>query len=78
MEVILDPKYKYFWALVLAIALYLSSRALVFGLMLRRAKKLHGELPPEATAALRKRAGLASALLSFAVAFAYTHLATAE
>ena len=74
MEIILDPKFKYAWALVLAIALYLASRALLYGIFWRRARRRHGELSPESIKALRVRATLAGLLLSFALAFFYTHL----
>jgi len=70
MEAIFSPEYKYAWALVLAIALYIPVRNLIYALMMRRAAR-KGELEEGEALRLKKRASVTSALLCFAFAFLY-------
>ncbi len=72
MEVLFDPQYKYLWAVVLALALFLPVRNLIHTLYVRRAQKQTGDLGEEEIQRLKKRAGVTAALLCFVFAFLYT------
>ena len=72
MEALFDPQYKYLWATVLALALFLPVRNLIHTLYVRRAQKQTGEVGEEEIQRLKKRAGITAALLCFVFAFLYT------
>ena len=72
MAEIFSPQYKYFWALVLALALFLPVRNLLHALYVRRAQKLTDDVDEAEVARLKKRAGVTAALLCFVFSFLYT------
>ena len=72
MAEIFSPQYKYFWAALLALALFFPVRNLLHVLYVRRAQKMTGDVDEAEQARLKKRAGVTSALLCFVFSFAYT------
>jgi len=71
MEAIFSPEYKYAWAVVLAVALFVPVRNLIYALMMRRAARTSQPNEDEAMR-LKKRASMTSALLCFVFSFLYT------
>lgn len=62
------------WALLLALALFLPVRQLIWVIYVRRAMR-KSDIDEEERARLKRRAGVTSALLSFVFAFLYaSHL----
>jgi hypothetical protein len=74
MEALFTRTYMPLWALVLALALFLPVRQLIWVIYVRRAMR-RGEVDEDERRRLKKRAGVTSALLSFVFAYLYaSHL----
>lgn len=74
MEALFTRTYMPLWALVLALALFLPVRQLIWVIYVRRAMR-RGEVDEDERRRLKKRAGVTSALLSFVFAYFYvSHL----
>jgi hypothetical protein len=74
MDVLFTKTYMPLWALVLALALFLPVRQLIWVIYVRRAMR-QGEVDDDERRRLKKRAGVTSALLSFVFAYLYaSHL----
>ncbi|TVR83784.1 MAG: hypothetical protein EA405_03745 [Rhodospirillales bacterium] len=76
MEDLFTPRYQWLWTVVLALALFLPVRQLIWTLSVRREQRqLKGELPdPDRRAALKRRAGVTSALLCFVFSVLYVNV----
>jgi hypothetical protein len=73
MAEIFTEKYHLLWALLLAAALFLPVRRLIWVLSVRRVQRLEGqEADPERQRVLMRRAGATAALLCFLVGYLYT------
>ena len=71
MEALFSPQYMYIWAAVLALALFLPVRSLIYTLYVRR--MMRKEEPSEVDVKrLKKRAGVTAGLLCFVFAVLYT------
>jgi hypothetical protein len=71
MEALFSPQYMYIWAAVLALALFLPVRSLIYALYVRR--MMRKEEPSESDMKrLKKRAGVTAGLLCFVFAVLYT------
>jgi hypothetical protein len=71
MEALFSPQYMYLWAAVLALALFLPVRSLIYALYVRR--MMRKEEPSESDMKrLKKRAGVTAGLLCFVFAVLYT------
>jgi hypothetical protein len=71
MEALFSPQYMYIWAAVLALALFLPVRSLIYRLYVRR--MMRKEEPSEVDVKrLKKRAGVTAGLLCFVFAVLYT------
>ena len=73
MERIFSPDYAVYWAIALALALFLPVRTLIHVLMVRRAKRRSAEIDDKEIARLKTRAGVTAALLCFVFAFFYAN-----
>jgi hypothetical protein len=71
MEILFTKTYMPLWVLVLALALFLPVRQLMWVIYVRRAMR-RGEVDEEESRRLKRRAAVTSALLSFVFAFLYT------
>ena len=71
MEALFTKDYELLWALLLALALFLPVRQIIWVLYLRRDRK-QGEIAEEARQRLKLRAGATAALLCFVFAYLYT------
>jgi hypothetical protein len=69
----MTAEYDWLWTLALAAALYLPVRKLIWVLYVRRAER-DGNEDAARRGALKRRAGITAALLSFV--FAYLYVAT--
>lgn len=71
MANLFSADYQYLWAALLALALFLPVRRLIWILMVRRAAR---ETEPDASeqARLKRRAGATAALLCFVFSLLYT------
>lgn len=72
MEALFSKDYELLWTLVLALALFLPVRQLIWVLYVRRAQK-DGETMETARQRLKRRAGVTAALLCFVFAYLYTN-----
>jgi hypothetical protein len=71
METLFSPQYMYLWAAVLALALFLPVRSLIYTIYVRR--MMRKEEPSESDMKrLKKRAGVTAGLLCFVFAVLYT------
>ncbi len=71
MEALFSPQYMYLWAALLALALFLPVRSLIYTLYVRR--MMRKEEPSESDMKrLKKRAGVTAGLLCFVFAVLYT------
>ena len=74
MDVLFTKTYMPLWALILALALFLPVRHLIWVIYVRRALR-QGEVGEDEHRRLKRRAGVTSALLSFVFAYLYaSHL----
>ena len=74
MESLFSPEYRWLWALVLGLALFLPVRQLIWVLSVRREASKAGAVPDEERRnALKRRAAVTSALLCFIVAVLYVN-----
>jgi len=74
MDVLFTKTFMPMWAVVLALALFLPVRQLIWVIYVRRAMR-KGEVDDDESRRLKKRAGVTSALLSFVFAYLYaSHL----
>ncbi len=74
MEGLFTVEYQWLWTIVLALALFLPMRNLIWTLQVRRAQKLTGADLDEAEALrLKKRAAATSGLLGVLFSAAYVH-----
>lgn len=74
MDVLFTRTFMPLWALLLALALFLPVRQLIWVIYVRRAMR-KSNIDEEERARLKRRAGVTSALLSFVFAFLYaSHL----
>ena len=73
MEVLFSSQYSYLWAVLLAAALFIHVRHLIWVMTVRRAIRKGGEEKVDAAEQqrLKKRAGVTSALLCLLFSFAY-------
>ena len=71
MDVLFTKTFAPLWALVLALALFLPVRQLIWVIYVRRAMR-SGDVDEEERLRLRRRAGVTSALLCFVFAYFYT------
>lgn len=71
MDVLFTKTYMPLWALVLALALFLPVRQLMWVIYVRRAMR-KGEVDDDERRRLKRRASVTSALLSFVFAYLYT------
>lgn len=71
MDVLFTKTYMPLWALVLALALFLPVRQLMWVIYVRRAMR-QGEVDDDERRRLKRRASVTSALLSFVFAYLYT------
>ena len=76
MEALFSSQYSYLWAVLLAAALFIPVRQLIWVLTVRRAIRKGGEANVDAAEQerLKKRAGMTSALLCFLFALAYINV----
>ncbi len=76
MEALFASEYSYVWAVLLAAALYIPVRQLIWVMTMRRAiRKSGGEKVDAAEMGrLKKRAGFTSALLCLLFSFAYVNV----
>ncbi|TVR96075.1 MAG: hypothetical protein EA406_12765 [Rhodospirillales bacterium] len=76
MEELFSPRYQWLWTAVLALALFIPVRQLIWILSVRREQRQRqGELPDEERrAALKSRAGVTSALLCFVFSVLYVNM----
>lgn len=71
MEALFSPQFMYIWAAVLALALFLPVRSLIYTIYVRR--MMRKEEPSESDMKrLKKRAGVTAGLLCFVFAVLYT------
>jgi len=73
MADIFSPSYWLLWAAVLAAALFLPVRNLIFVLYVRRSERAGGKADEAEKQRLRRRAGATAALLSLLFALLYTN-----
>ncbi len=66
------PYSREIWTLVLALALFFPERQLIWALAVRRAEKRDGPTDEARRQALKRRAAVTAALLSFVFAYFYT------
>lgn len=71
MAALFSAKYMLLWALALGAALFLPVRQLIWVLYVRRAEQDGAETSGEERLALRRRAGVTAALLSFVFSYFY-------
>lgn len=71
MADIFSADYQYLWAVVLAIALYLPVRRLIWTMMVRRAARA-ADIDEKEQERLRRRASFTATLLCFIFSFLYT------
>jgi hypothetical protein len=71
VEILFTKTFMPLWVVVLALALFLPVRQLIWVLYVRRAMR-QGEIDEADRRRLRRRASVTSALLSFVFAFLYT------
>jgi hypothetical protein len=71
MEFLFTKTFMPLWVLVLALALFLPVRQLIWVIYVRRALR-KGEVDEAERARFKRRAGVTSALLSFIFAYLYT------
>ena len=71
MDALFTKTYAPLWALVLALALFLPVRQLIWVIYVRRAMR-QGDVDEDERRRLKKRAAVTSALLSFVFAYLYT------
>ncbi len=71
MEALFTKDYMLLWALVLALALFLPVRRLIWVIYVRRAAR-QGEPDEAERARLRRRAGWTAALLCFVFSYLYS------
>ncbi len=66
------PYSREIWALLLTLALFFPVRQLIWALAVRRAEKRDGPTDEARRQALKRRAAVTAALLSFVFAYFYT------
>lgn len=71
MDALFTKNFMPLWAVVLALALFLPVRQLIWVIYVRRAMR-QGEVDEQERTRLRRRAGVTSALLSLVFAYLYT------
>lgn len=71
MDRLFTSEFSWSWALVLAVALYYPVRQLIWTMQVRRAER-DGEQDAARRQALKKRAGVTSALLCFVFSWLYS------
>ncbi len=72
MEFLFDRTLQPVWALILALALFLPVRRLIFVLYMRRAQQRQEEDLEALSARLKRRSTVTAALLSLVFSFMYT------
>ena len=72
MEALFTKDYYLLWAILLALALFLPVRQLIWVLYVRRAERDGSETDDETRARLKRRSTVTSALLCFLFAVAYS------
>ncbi len=70
METLFSPEYNWVWATILALALYLPVRRLIWTLQVRRAQR-RTQIDEAEIQRLRRRAGITSALLCLVFGYFY-------
>jgi len=73
MEQLFTRDFAPLWALLLALALFLPVRKLIFVLYVRRATQPEAVPSEPELSRLRRRAGVTAALLCFVFSFLYTY-----
>ncbi len=73
MEVLFTPAYKYFWAAILGLALFLPVQRVLFSVMLRRQTR-HRDLETAEVTRLQRRSMVFSATLCLVFAVIYTNI----
>jgi len=71
MEALFDPRFQPLWALILALALFLPVRRLIWVLYMRRAQKQAEDLD-EVGPRLQRRSTVTAALLALVFSYMYT------
>ena len=71
MAELFTAKYALVWMVILAAALFFPVRQMIWVISVRRAER-DGDKNEERRGALKKRAGVTAALLSFVFAYLYT------
>jgi len=76
MEALFTSEYSFLWAILLAAALFIPVRQLIWVMTVRRALRKGGEEKVGAAERqrLKKRAGVTSALLCLLLSFAYVRV----
>lgn len=76
MEALFTSEYSTLWAVLLAAALFIPVRQLIWVMTVRRARRKGGEEKMDAAemGRLKKRAGFTSALLCLLFSFAYVNV----
>ena len=74
MDALFTAQFQWLWTFVLALALFLPVRNLIWTLQLRRAARIKGEAVDEAEQVrLKKRASVSSGLLCFVFSLVYVN-----
>lgn len=71
MQALFTADYQWLWTIGLGLALLLPLRQLIWVLSVRRAESKDGALNDDSRHALKRRAGVTAALLSFIFAVVY-------
>ena len=72
MEYLTSPESRYLWTVVLALALFVPVRQLIWVFSVRRLERQEGGADETKRQSLKRRAGFTAALLCFVFAFVYT------
>jgi len=73
MQAIFTAEYQWLWTLGLCLALFFPLRQLIWVLSVRRTENKDGRLDDDARQAMKRRAGITSALLSFIFSILYVN-----
>jgi hypothetical protein len=72
MEFLLSPDSQVLWTVVLALALFVPVRQLIWVVSVRRAERREGPADDDRKRSLKRRASVTSALLCFVFAYFYS------
>ena len=73
MATLFTAEFAWLWAIVLMVALFWPVRQLIWVLQVRRAEQRDGSVDETRRAALKRRAGVSSALLCFVFSVLYAN-----